>query len=318
MAAYNFDNAWKEVATLGGKRLPQSVTNKVAEILREAVAAKRWPDAARAFLVREHAANEFADDEPEDRIPAFAADVDAQPSPLQAVLQLHLAHVYNDASWNCRWGGAKPTKLDDEAAAEKMPPWSPEKINATLEAQFAKVFAYEAELKKQQLSDWKAIFDEGSVPRSYCPTLFDFAVRDAISFYGGTLPDETLSKGLALYDKLIAFHREDGNMDALAMAELEAAEYIRSFDEKPAKARDAAFESALDELIARYDGKTDVAAVVAAKKAERISERGDFVLARELAAKYAAEYPKSLGGKECANIVAEIEGKELSLETEHN
>ena len=118
MAAYNFDNAWKEVAALGGKRLPQSVTNKVEEILREAVAARRWPDAARAFLVREHAAKEFTDDEPEDSIPAFAAAVDAQPAPLQAVLQLHLAHVYKDASWNWRWGGAKPTKLDEEAAAE--------------------------------------------------------------------------------------------------------------------------------------------------------------------------------------------------------
>ena len=35
MAAYNFDEAWKEVAELVDKDLPRSVTNKLAEIERE-------------------------------------------------------------------------------------------------------------------------------------------------------------------------------------------------------------------------------------------------------------------------------------------
>ena len=184
MDNFDFDAAWKKVDAAARKDLPRTVTNLVAEIEREAVAAERWPDAARAFLVREQAMAEFTDEQTADWLPAFAASVDAQPAPLQAVLQLHLAHTYLENSRRWRWGGSAPTKLDDEAAAEKMPPWSPEKIAATLEAQFEKVFARAEALQAQRLADWKALFDPGTLPESFCPTLFDFAVRDAIDFYG--------------------------------------------------------------------------------------------------------------------------------------
>ena len=333
--AYDFDKAWLEVSELNGKGLPRSVTNKLEEISREAVAIGRWPDAARAFLVREKAIGKFTDEHTEDWLPAFAASVDEQPAPIQAVLQLHLAHTYKENSIRWRWGGESPTKLDDEAAAKKMPPWSPEKINATLEAQFAKVFAHEAELKAQKLSEWNTLFSTGGVPESYCPTLFDFAVRDAISFYGASIPDKTLEKGLALYNRLIAFHREDGNLDALAMAEFNAAEYIHSFDNLPETVRNAAFAKFLDNFFARYEGKTDVVAIAAATKADfirnghfgkssgisirpvdELEPQGDLVAAHALAAEYAAKWPKSTGGRMCANIVAEIEEKKLSVETE--
>ncbi|MBR1587817.1 MAG: hypothetical protein IJ658_05785, partial [Kiritimatiellae bacterium] len=313
--AYDFEKAWKEVSELNGKGLPRSVTNKVEEISREAVAAARWPDAARAFLVREKAMGRFTDEQPEDWLPGFASSVDAQPAQLQAVLQLHLAHTYQENSSRWRWGGAAPTKLDDAAAAEKMPPWSPEKIAATLEAQFAKVFAHEKELKAQKLSEWKSLFSTGGVPGSYCPTLFDFAVRDAIRFYGETIPDKTLEKGLALYSRLIAFHREDGNGDALAMAEINAAEYVKAFDDLPEKTREAAFGTFLDKFIKRYEGKTDVVAYAAAAKAKGMADRA---AAYALAAEYAAKWPNSPGGRMCANLVAEIGSKELDVEIERN
>ena len=317
MGNYDFEQAWKDVAAAHNKGLPRTVTNKVEEIEREAVAAARWPEAARAFLVREDAMKRFRDEQPQDWLPTFAASVDAQPAPLQAVLQLHLAHTYNENSRRWRWGGAAPTKLDDEAAKDKMPPWSPEKIADTLEAQFAKVFAHEKELKAQKLSEWKALFKTGGVPESYCPTLFDFAVRDAITFYGETIPDKTLEKGLALYGRLIAFHREDGNVDALAMAELNAAEYIKEFDNLPEKVRSSSFATFLDNFIKRYEGKTDVVAYAAAKKARRL-DGDDRIAAHALASEYARKWPKSLGGRECSNIVAEIESKELSLAAERN
>ena len=306
MDGYDFDAAWKKVDEAAGKNLPRTVTNLVAEIEREAVAAERWPEAARAFLVREQATGEFTDDLPQDWLPAFAASVDAQPAPLQAVLQLHLAHTYLENSRRWRWGGAAPTKLDDEAAADRMPPWSPEKIAATLEAQLAKVFDRAEALQAQRLADWKALFDPGTLPEAFCPTLFDFAVRDAIDFYGESIPDKTLEKGLALYGRLIAFHEADGNLDALAMAELKRAEYVRAFDEKPQKERNAAFDAFLDDFLARYEGRTEAVAFGAVAKAERLHEKDELVAAHDLADTYAKKWPKTLGGRRCANIVAEI------------
>ena len=80
MASYDFNKAWKDVAAAQRKGLPRTVTNKVSEIVREAVAEKRWPTAARAFLVREDAMREFRDELPQDWLPEFAASVDAQPA----------------------------------------------------------------------------------------------------------------------------------------------------------------------------------------------------------------------------------------------
>ena len=318
MAEYDFEKAWKDVEAAQRKNLPRTVTNKVEEIEREATKAERWPDAARAFLVREEAMRQFTDELAQDWLPAFAASVDAKPAPLQAVLQLHLAHTYQDNSRKWRWGGAAPTKLDDEAAKDKMPPWSPEKIAATLEAQFAKVFAHSDELKTMKLDDWSALFERGTWPAQYCPTLFDFAVHDAIQFYGGTIPDKTLEKGLALYDSLIEFHRADGNLDARAMAEIGRAEYICTFAEKPKKERDEAFAAFLDEFLKEYEGKTEATAYAASVKASILRNKNDLVAAHDLAASYAEKWPDSPGGKMCANIVADIEAKSLDVEVERN
>ena len=332
MAEYDFEKAWKDVEAAQRKNLPRTVTNIVEEIEREATKAGRWPDAVRAFLVREEAMRQFTDELPQDWLPAFAASVDAKPAPLQAVLQLHLAHTYQDNSRKWRWGGAAPTKLDDAAAKDKMPPWSPEKIAATLESQFAKVFAHSDELKAMKLDDWSALFERGTWPAQYCPTLFDFAVRDAIQFYGSTIPDKTLEKGLALYDALIEFHRADGNLDARAMAELDRAEYILGFDNKPAKVRNTAFAEFVDGFLKEYDGRTEVVAIVAARKARMLSDEHadgyvdlveksrtvNLVAAHDLAAAYAAKWPDSPGGKMCANIVADIEAKSLDVEVERN
>ena len=317
-AGYDFDRAWERVENAQRKGLPRTVTNELAEIERAAVSERRWPDAARAFLVREEAMRQFTDELPQDWLPAFAASVDAQPPPLQAVLQLHLAHTYQANSRRRRWGGAAPTKLDGEAAKDKMPPWSPEKIAATLEAQFAKVFAHSDELKAMKLDDWKILFKRGTWPAQYCPTLFDFAVRDAIEFYGRTIPDKTLEKGLALCDSLVEFHRADGNLDAQTMAELQRAEYIRAFDEKPDKAREAAFAAFLDGFLKEYEGRTETVAYAASLRAGIMRGGKELAAAHDLAAAYAAKWPKSPGGKMCANIVAEIEAKSLAVEVERN
>ena len=332
MGEYDFEKAWKDVREAQMKGLPRTVTNLVEEIEREATKSERWPDAARAFLAREAAMLEFTDEQTAEWLPQFAASVDAQSAPLQAVLQLHLAHTYLENSRNWRWGGKTPTKLDDAAAKDKMPPWSPEKIAATLESQFEKVFAHSDELKKMKLDDWSALFDRGTWPAQYCPTLFDFAVRDAIQFYGRTIPDKTLEKGLALYDALVEFHRADGNLDARAMAELGRAEYILGFDNKPAKVRNTAFAEFVDGFLKEYDGRTEVVAIVAARKARMLSDEHadgyvdlveksrtvNLVAAHDLAAAYAAKWPDSPGGKMCANIVADIEAKSLDVEVERN
>ena len=48
--AFDFEKAWKEVRAAERKALPRTVTNLLAQISTEAIAAKRWPDAAQALM----------------------------------------------------------------------------------------------------------------------------------------------------------------------------------------------------------------------------------------------------------------------------
>ena len=101
------------------------------------------------------------------------------------------------------------------------------------------------------------------------------------------------------------------------MAELDAAEYIRSFDNQPEKAREAVFGAFLDNFIKRYEGKTEAVAYAAALKAEQLCKT-NLLAAHDLAAEYEAKWSDSPGGKKCANIVAAIEGKKLACKIERN
>lgn len=52
MAEFDFEKAWKKVGALEKQDRPRSLSKAVSRIEREGMAAKRWPDAARAFICR--------------------------------------------------------------------------------------------------------------------------------------------------------------------------------------------------------------------------------------------------------------------------
>ena len=309
------DVSWDDYNAAVQKGLPRSATNVLEKIERKAVAEREWPRAARAIITRANVEKGIRDEEAKEWLPKFVARVDTAPAELQAVLQLHLAHVYRDESRPWRWGGSRPTKLD-AAASTNQPPWAPERLNDTLEKQFAKVLAYADELKKLIVEDWEDLTLHGTLPNSYRPTLFDVVVHDIVDFYGETIPDKSLEKGLALLDSLIAFHRGDATKDALADAELARMRYEHSFAQQPAKERDARYAAALDSFVARYLDVTEVSALAVHARAELLKQSDDLVGAYAKAKIGAARWPKSVGGRLCASLMRELEVPSFSVETE--
>lgn len=313
--AFDFEKAWKEVRAAERKALPRTVTNLLAQISTEAIAAKRWPDAAQALMRIEGVEESLRDARAEEWLPDYAARVDAAPAEIQGILQLHLAHVYKRQSESWRWGGRKPTKLSD-GAATNLPPWSAERIDATLESVFQKVLARAEDLRTCRVEDWSVLVDKGHLPTSYRPTLFDVAVHDMLDFYGRTIPDKTLEKGCRLLDQRMAFHRTDATLDALADAELARIRYIHAFENVPSKEKDEKYAAALDAFLNVYDGKTEVVALAAYHRANALERAGERVAAHDLAENYAARWPKAVGGHACRSLVSQMEKPEFSVTTE--
>ena len=307
--------SWNDYDKAVNKGLPRTATNVLEKIEREALAKKDWPSAARAIITRANVERGIRDDATKDWLPTFVARIDAAPAELQGVLQLHLAHVYLDESQPWRWGGARPTKLSD-AAATNQPPWAPERLNETLEAQFAKVLAHADDLKACRVDQWAFLMSRGTLPDSYRPTLFDVAVHDMLGFYGRTIPDKTLEKGLALIDRLVEFHRGDAVKDALADAELARLRYEHSFAQLPAKERDARYAAALDAFITRYLDVTEVSAFAVHARAELMERAGDLVGAYAKAETGAKRWPESVGGRLCASLMKRQEQPNFTVETE--
>ena len=309
------DVSWDDYNAAVHKGLPRSATNVLEKIERKAVAERKWPRAARAIITRANVEKGIRDEDAKEWLPRFVARIDAAPAELQAVLQLHLAHVYRDESRPWRWGGGRPTKLD-AVAATNLPPWAPERLNETLDKQFAKVLSHADELKKLSVDDWAELTTYGALPNSYRPTLFDVIVHDIVDFYGETIPDKTLEKGLALLDSRIAFHRDDATKDALADAELARMQYEHAFAQRPPKERDARYALDLDAFIARYLDVTEVAALAVHARAELLKQADDLVGAHAKAAAGAARWPKSVGGLLCASLMKDLEKPDFSVETE--
>ena len=71
-SSFDFKRAWDEVNEAAEKRLPRTVTNLLVNIEKEAVAASRWPCAARAFMQRVNAMDELRDAPKEEWLPQYA------------------------------------------------------------------------------------------------------------------------------------------------------------------------------------------------------------------------------------------------------
>lgn len=312
---FDFEKAWREVAVAQQKRLPRSATNALARIETAALDARNWQESIRAFLMRDSLDRQLCDDRVEAWLPQLAARIDAAPSEIQPFLQMHLAHVYQEASNPWRWGGRRPTKLDD-AAATNLPPWAPEKITDTLERQFEKVLAHEETLKRSPVGEWKLLLSPGNMPESCRPTLFDVAVHEALDFYGRTIPDDTLEKGRALIDRLMLFHRSDPRPDALADAEWSLIGYAREFEEIPPKAKEAKYVAALEAFMRAYRDRTEVVTLAYHARAELYRDAGERVRAHELAREGEKLYPKSVGGRLCRALWKNLEKPSFTVETE--
>ena len=135
--------------------------------------------------------------------------------------------------------------------------------------------------------------------------------------------ESPLLEAAALYRGLLEFHGDAVNGDAVNRGGADRSALLSADLDRILWAGDAVVGEGLDErkeqalrgFIERAGGH-ETAALAAFHLASLLHEQGDFVAAREIAAQAAAAHPQSHGGAQCANLVAQIESKELSLATE--
>lgn len=236
--------------------------------------------------------------------------------------------------------------------------WDLPTIVSEIRARFAAAVGAADSPERQALealpvAEWDALIQKGSMPDAYRPTVWDVVARDAVAFAAsgerglvapedafeldvespalGTLEeflawqperdeavtdkDSPLLEATALYRGLIEFHRRDADPSALLSADLDRILWAAGV--AVGEGLEDRKEGALRAFVERA-GDHEMAAEATFHLASVLQERGDSVAARDLAARAVAQWPTSHGGARCANLVTQIEAKELAVSTERS
>jgi hypothetical protein len=260
---------------------------------------------------------------------------------------------YQQNQWRYRQrtaGGADASDLT------KMGEWDLPTIVKEIRARFAAAVGTPGSPERKSLqslpvAEWDAVIKKGSMPDAYRPTVWDVVARDAVEFAASgerglmdpedafeldadspalgtreaflawqpeadeavTDKESPLVEAAALYRGLLEFHARDADPSALLSADLDRILWASgaAVGEGLLDRKDEALRAFVERA-----GDHETAALATFHLASLVQGQGDFVAARELAAHAAETWPKSNGGIQCANLVSQIESKELSVSTE--
>ena len=274
------DELWKDVEKAEQADLPRTATNLLSRIYSEAVAAKRGPDAVRAFVRGLQKTARLDDRPPASLLADWIARADAAPAELRGPLHASIL--------------ANRSFLDGLSGDVLLHEWD--------------VILGQAEvLKRCRREEW----DPGClIPSSVFPTLLDAA---AYALLDG---DAAAGEVRRLLDLLADAHRDDEQADARAYVALRRIKFEHERGNAPSEEREKAFLRALDAYLAEYLDVTSVATEAAKLRVAAFEKSHDVVAAHDLARACATRWPELDSRSNCSNVVARLERRRLAFKVE--
>src|SRR2546423_1112545 len=340
------DAQWKKVDDAINKGLPKTAITELEPIIRDTLAEKAYGEAAKAIARKIVLEGNIQGNKPEEKITRMESEIAKAPRELVPMLDTILANWYWHYFQNNRWRFMQRTATA-QAPGKDFTTWDLPRLFAEIDRQFGKALAAADVLKKTPITTYADLLEKGTMPDAYRPTLYDFVAQEALSFYSSgeqaaakpqdafevaaTSPifdtaerfiawkiqtEDTNSpvyKALRLYQELLAFHLKDRDPSAFADADLARVLYgqnIAHGEEKNARSK-----AALETICKRWPDH-EVSASALYHLARTIQEEGDLVQARATAQRGASAFPNSPGGKQCRNLITEIESKSAAISTE--
>lgn len=340
------DEQWKAVEEAVNKGLPKTAIEKVQPILEATIKEKAWPEAIKAMARKIALEGEIQGNKPEERIIRIQAEIAKAPAEMQPVLKTILAHTYWSYFQQNRWRFLQRTATA-EPPSDDFTTWDLPRIYREIDKHFTAALATAAELKKIPVAQYDALLEKGNIADSYRPTLYDFLVFEALSFYAsgeqaGAQPEDAFElsadspalaplddflawkpestdensvtlKAIKLFQELLRFHKDDKEVAALVDADLARLSF--AYNKSTGEEKAARYKAALRRLAAQH-ATHEVSTLALAALANVLQGEGELVEARKVAMEGAARFPDSVGGKRCFNIVKQIEAKSLHVTTE--
>jgi len=334
---------WKQVNDAMAKGLPRTAIEKLEPIIAAAKKDQAWPEAVRAVTLKVMMQSEIQDNRPAEPLVLMRQAIDASPEPMKPVMHAILAHWYWAYMQHNRWRIGQRTETV-EAPGDDVSAWSLPRIVAEIDRQFQTALAQGEALKRAPVAEYKQLLQEGTLPASYRPTMYDVLVHEAIAFYGSgeatvTQPEDAfvleadspifapadeflawdlksdahLAKAIKLYQQMLRLHADDKDRSAYLSADLDRLQL--GHNHAVGSNKDEAYIAALKRF-AEVHRDHELASLAYLYGASVLQRQEKLVEAHQLATEGMKLHPDSVGGKLCYNLIQQIEHRSLQVTAE--
>jgi len=336
---------WQEVEQAMEKRLPRTAIEKLEAIIADARQDEDFSEATRALAMKYIFEGAIEGSKPTHMVEQLRENIDEQPEEMQPLLNAALANwmfVYYQQN---RWRFAQRTETTT-LPSEDFETWSLPQLLDEIDRRYTQALANTAQLQNSSVEAYQDLLVAGNLPTSYRPTLFDFLAHEAIEFYSldeqivrpqqaFVLPadspvlgnvesfldwepsapqdDAPLLKAVRLYQQVLRFHRDDEDRSAFLDANLARLQF--GYQQASGSENEARYRAALQRFADQHLDH-QLSSLALARLASVWHEAGDYVTAHEVAATGKNRFPDSPGGKQCHNLINQIEAKSSSISTE--
>jgi hypothetical protein len=341
---------WHKVDEARRQGLPRTTMAELDTIITNSLQNKLYAEAVKAICTKIGVEGQIQGNKAEEKITRLQAEIAKAPAEMKPILEAVLAHWY----WQyCQqnWYRFVDRTRTTQSPSGEFDTWDLPRLLRTIDDHFQKALAAEAILQATSITNYAACTYAASpsMPDACRPTLWDFLAHDAIASYSADVragaqaedafvlqadspvfgttaeflawqiecTDDTSPtvKALRLFQALLRFHQHDAQRDAFLDNELLRLEF---------GARKAVGEGTVDyykQALQRYAeayASHPFAARARATWATLVQEEDqDAVTAHAIAAKGVADFPDSMGGTACQNLLKQLEAKELEVASEY-
>ena len=340
------DGLWKQVDEAIEKGLPRTAITVLDQIIPEAVQDQAYAEATKAICQKIALEGQIQGGKAEEKIVRLEAEIAEAPDPMKPVMETILAHWYWQYFQQNSWRFMERTRTAEPPGAD-ITTWDLPRIMAEIDWHFTLALDAAQQLKAIPINEYDDLLEKGTVPDSYRPTLYDFLVHEALSFYSageqaGVKPQDTFEfmadspifapsaeflawqpettdtesaklKAIGLYQDLLGFHQDDADKSAFIDADLHRLTFGYNYALGPDK--DVLYAAALERFTGQWAGHEIVARALY-EWARVVHGQGYYVRAHALASQGWNTYPDSDGGVWCYNLIQEIEAKSATIRTE--
>ena len=348
LSAQSYEDMWKKVKEAENKGLPQTALQEIEPIYEKAIKEKDHAQAIRAVCKKIVTEGTIQGNSPEEKIIRFEKAVESADPTIQPMLKVVLAKWYFHYYNRNRYKFMRRSTTSADADLKDFKTWDLPKLFGHIGKLYDSVLENEEELSKIPISKFEGFLQEGNQPTDLCSNLFEFFVREALSFYGDnnqstikpqtafeidadsnvfgsvdefinwkpdTLDSDSCNfKALKLYQRLLSLNKATNNENALIYNDIERLRWAYKVALGPDK--NDRYLEAMKRIVHEYPNNEYTATAMYYVAEHYNAHEGDFVKAIDYAEKAYEKWPKSFGGKSAYNLIGQIKQPFIAYNTE--